>query len=214
MPGLEDPQSVSAAEAAVPMVCVQLVESTKVLLQQSTAVSVKLDGFGGSTGTWVLEPDLELGKSGLCMEPSLLEFVQDEAQVIVTNPTGFTQRLEQGFHLGTIEKAEVVFGAAWVTGEVALIQRITTNPKQNNWRREEVRQLFQDAISLPEKEKSEFLAFLMDNHDAFSLEVGERGETEVVQFEIDTGDTAPKKQCPHHMPFSVRQEVSRQLRKM
>lgn len=36
------------------------------------------------------------------------------------------------------------------------------------------------------------MAFLMDNHKAFSLEVGERGET-VVQFEIDTGDTAPKK---------------------
>ena len=91
MPGLEDSKSVSATEAAVPMVRVQLVESTKVLPQQSTAVCVKLDGCRGSTGTWVLEPDLELRKSGLCMELFLLEVVQDEAQVIVTNPTGFTQ---------------------------------------------------------------------------------------------------------------------------
>ena len=214
VPGSEDSKSVSATEAAVPMVRVQLVESTKVLPQQSTAVSVKLDGCRGSTGPWVLEPDLGLGMSGLCMEPSLLEVVQDEAQVIVTNPTGFTQRLERGFHLGTLEKAEAVFDAAWVAEEVAPVQRITTNPEQNNWRREKVRQLFQDAISLPEKEKSEFLAFLMENHEAFSLEVGERGETEVAQFEIDTGDTAPKKQRPHSMPFAVRQEVSRQLREM
>lgn len=115
MPGLEDSKSVSPTEVAVPMVRVQLVESTKVLPQQSTAVSVKLDGCRGSTGTWVLKPDLESGKSGLCMEPSLLDVVQDEAQVIVTNPTGFTQRLEQGFHLGTLEEAETVFDAAWVT---------------------------------------------------------------------------------------------------
>ena len=91
MPGLEDSQSVSATEAAVPMVRVQLVESTKVLPQQSTAVSVKLDGFRGSTGPWMLEPDLKMRKSGLCMEPSLFEVVQDEAQVIVIIPTGFTQ---------------------------------------------------------------------------------------------------------------------------
>ena len=112
MPGLEDSKSDSATEVAVPIVRVQLVESTEVLPQQSTAVSVKLDGCRGSTGPWVLEPDLELGMSGLCMEPSFLEVVQDEAQVIVTNPTGFTQRLKQGFHLGTLEKAEAVFDAA------------------------------------------------------------------------------------------------------
>ena len=65
------------------------------------------------------------------------------------------------------------------------VTHAASNTEQNNRRREEVRQLFQDAISLPEKEKSEFLAFLMNNREAFSLEVGERGETEVVQFEID-----------------------------
>ena len=127
MPGLEDSKPDSATEVPVPMVCVQLVKSTKVLPQQSTAVSVKLHGCWSSTGLGVLEADLQLGISGLCMEPSLMEVVQDEAQVIVTNPTGFTQRLEQGFHLGTLEKAKVVFDPAWVGEEVAPIQRITTN---------------------------------------------------------------------------------------
>ena len=127
MPGLEDSKPDSATEVPVPMVCVQLVKSTKVLPQQSTAVSVKLHGCWSSTGLGVLEADLQLGISGLCMEPSLMEVVQDEAQVIVTNPTGFTQRLEQGFHLGTLEKAKVVFDPAWVAEEVAPIQRITTN---------------------------------------------------------------------------------------
>ena len=65
--------------------------------------------------------------SGLCMEPSLLEVVRDEVQVIVTNPTGFTQRLEQGFHLGTLEKAKAIFDAAWVAEEVAPISRAPKN---------------------------------------------------------------------------------------
>ena len=52
MPGLEDSKSDSATEVAVPMVHVQLVESTKVLPQQSTAMSVKLNGCRGSNGPW------------------------------------------------------------------------------------------------------------------------------------------------------------------
>ena len=46
-------------------------------------MSMKLDGCRGSNGLWVLEPDLDMEKAGLCMEPSLLEVAQDEAQVIV-----------------------------------------------------------------------------------------------------------------------------------
>ena len=47
------------------MVRVQIVKSTKVLPQQSKAVSMKLDGCRGSNGLWVLEPDLDLEKAGL-----------------------------------------------------------------------------------------------------------------------------------------------------
>ena len=32
----------------------------------------------------------------------------------------------------------------------------------------------------------------MDNHITFSLEKGERGETDLIQMEIDTGDAAPR----------------------
>lgn len=63
MPGLEDSKPDSATEVPVPMVCVQLVKSTKVLPQQSTAVSVKLHGCWSSTGLGVLEADLQLGIS-------------------------------------------------------------------------------------------------------------------------------------------------------
>lgn len=48
----------------------------------------------------------------------------------------------------------------------------------------------------------------------FSLEEGERGETGIVQLEIDTGDAPPRRQPPRRMPFVVRQEVAKQLKQM
>ena len=54
--------------------------------------------------------------------------------------------------------------------------------------------------------------FLLD--DVFSLEDDDHGETDLVHTEIDTGDARPKKQAPRWMPFTVRQEVAKQLKSM
>ena len=55
---------------------------------------------------------------------------------------------------------------------------------------------------------------LMDRHKAFALEENERGETDLFQLEIETGDTAPIRQPVRRLPFAVRHEVAQQLRKM
>lgn len=55
---------------------------------------------------------------------------------------------------------------------------------------------------------------LEEYHDAFSLEPSERGETDLVQFQIETGGATPKKQPPRRMPFGARKEVARQLKEM
>lgn len=47
-----------------------------------------------------------------------------------------------------------------------------------------------------------------------TLEEGERGETDLLQMQIDTGDSRPRSQPVRRMPFAARQEVARQLRKM
>ena len=55
-------------------------------------------------------------------------------------------------------------------------------------------------------------SLLEEYHDVFSLD-GERGETDLVEPEIDMGDAALKRQPPR-VPFAVRQEIARQLWKM
>ena len=66
----------------------------------------------------------------------------------------------------------------------------------------------------PDQEKRVLMEFLTVNHHIFSLEEGERGETDLVQMEIDTGDAHPKKQPPRRKPFALRREVARQLSEM
>ena len=63
-------------------------------------------------------------------------------------------------------------------------------------------------------ENGQLCQLLCDYHDIFSLEEGERGETSLVEFEVDTGQSLPKKQPARRVPYSARQEIANQLQKM
>ena len=65
--------------------------------------------------------------------------------------------------------------------------------------------------ALPVAKKKELLVFLTVHRNAFSLEDGERRETDLV---IDTGDSPCKRQPLRGMPSTVRQEMAKQLDKM
>ena len=63
-------------------------------------------------------------------------------------------------------------------------------------------------------QRQELLSFLHHHHDAFVLDDIERGETDLVEMAIDTGQAQPRR-CPsRRMPFVVRQEVASQLNNM
>ncbi len=82
-------------------------------------------------------------------------------------------------------------------------------------RKHKLMDLLQDeAVDIPQSQKEDFHQVLAEHHEAFVLEDGERGETDLVQFQIDTGDAPPKRQPLRRNPFAVRQEVARQLKKM
>jgi len=54
----------------------------------------------------------------------------------------------------------------------------------------------------------------VEYHDIFSLEEGERGETDWIKFKINTGDEPLRNQAVRKVPFAVRHEVANQLEKM
>ena len=54
----------------------------------------------------------------------------------------------------------------------------------------------------------------MEYHDIFSLDEDERGETDLIEFEIDTSDEAPRKQRVRRTHFASCQEIANQLERM
>ena len=47
-----------------------------------------------------------------------------------------------------------------------------------------------------------------------SIDESDRGETRLAELKIDTGEAQPRKQVVRRMPFLVRQEVAKQLKRM
>ena len=63
-------------------------------------------------------------------------------------------------------------------------------------------------------ERDNLKLVLSEYHQVFSLEAGERGETDLMQFELNTADALPKKQPPRRIPHAAQQEVAQLLKEM
>ena len=83
-----------------------------------------------------------------------------------------------------------------------LVKRVMSVEQEQVCKRKLMKQL--EEPHLLEPEKSQLCEFLADHHEAFSLEEGERGETDLIQMEIDIGSAPPKRQPVRRMPFAVR----------
>ena len=82
------------------------------------------------------------------------------------------------------------------------------------WRKEQLVEIM-DLGAEPQSEKLSGLSeLLQEYHHAFALEADERGETDLVQFSIDTGEASPMRQPSRRSPFAARAEVSRQIATM
>ena len=64
------------------------------------------------------------------------------------------------------------------------------------------------------EERNRLCNVLEQYHSTFSLDEGERGETNLVEFNIDTGESTPINQVARRVPFAARQEIAAQLSKM
>ena len=83
-----------------------------------------------------------------------------------------------------------------------------------SWRKQELCHLVDCGESgLLPSERDNLKLVLSEYHQVFSLEAGERGETDLMQFEINTADALPKKQPPRRIPHAA-QEVVQLLKEM
>ena len=210
-------------EARVPVVQVMLLQSLRIPPQSAVNVQVRLDGDRPVGTTMLMEPNPDLAATGLQVNEALINPGDDGIAVMrVSNPSGFTHRMEQDLVLGVAAEATADIGnddpSEQDTQEELLCRTVCSDVNREvsgeEWRKEKLKAMFVDDIDLPTPEKETFCQLIMDHHEAFCLSETERGETDLLEMEIDTGEACPKKQRPRRMPFAVRQEVSKQLRKM
>ena len=199
-----DEKTPGKEEAKVPMVRVKLLSSTRLLPNRCTPVRVAIEG--DSHG------DLLVDIRG---EPALIHPDQNgTANVFLCNATGFTQRLEEGTVLGEATQVEVMLDMAPASVNVASDHMIPA-PDNTRSRQQKLETILEEDLKhLPSEEADAIKSELLEWHSAFVLEEGERAETDLTRFNIDTGDALPKKQPARRIPFAVREEVTKQIEEM
>ena len=215
----QKPKKSQRDTALVPTVRVNLVKSLHLPPSQSTVVRVSFEGTSNQLKqTMLVEPGgTTMEKAGLT-DAIIVPQEDGYAQLVVTNCTGFTQSFPEGTCVGRAEVAEILKerpeeeSDEWDPNiDTVSLKRVTS------MKLDERKQLLLQMIKLPDLPPGEMdllKELLIEHHDTFSVEEGERGETDLAKMEIDTGDASPVKQPPRRMPFAVRQEVIKQLTEM
>ena len=94
----------------------------------------------------------------------------------------------------------------WSPTEWGEVRRVDTS-QDATWRKKLLEIL--PLLELLDPDNRQCLCDLLADHDeAFYLDECELGETDTVQLQVDTGDTASRKQPHRRMPFAVHQEVA------
>ena len=218
----------------VPTVRIYLVQDVCLIPNVRVTAQVQMDGDVGIG----MQPLLAEGnktflqKRGLQMVDEILPpSVDGMVQVSLVNHLGITQKLEKGMEVGKAQPVEVIremdkevnscFIEDSITPavKVTVIDSRTETPLPTDLTQRKVKLV--ECLSngfagsnLTTKEHQQVLSLLENYNDVFSLGEGDRGETDLVEMTIETGDAVPKKQAVHRTPFAVRNEIAVQLHRM
>ena len=107
MPG--ETQTAKEQDAIVPTVRVRLVQSLRLPPSHSVVADVTIEDGCSCTGPLLLQYDKHKEDSlGICAGDVLIQPHSGNSQLLVTNMSGFTRRLEKGEVLGRVVHADVV----------------------------------------------------------------------------------------------------------
>ena len=144
------------------------------------------------------------------MQDSLLQVREDNPICVqVFNPTGVSCQMEAGSELGEAMEAELVEAEQHLAVETG--QDEHTHPEVKRvtacklGKKSCVRYIVGQPELLSPEQTAQLHCFLGENHDAFSLDPHEQGETDLLTMEIETGGATPKKQAARRMPFAIKQ---------
>ena len=97
-------------QSKVPLVRVHLVQSVRLRPLQSALVAVELESSQHLKGPLLLEPThrFEDESGELQFSNALVQPTDSRAKVLISNPTGITQKLKEGTWVGRASEAEMI----------------------------------------------------------------------------------------------------------
>ena len=216
-------------QCTVPAVRVRLIQDVRILPYQSSTVKVKLDSVQPIPKNIPLlleavstsQDEVNVQLVNAIVQPS-----DDGNALVVTldNYSGISQKMEAGRQVGVAQPVEVAApmkeSCNQSSSESLCLGSVvgTVTSPDSEWRKQKVIGHLVSEFSadsfLSKEEQDRLLLVVGDYHDVFSLNEGERGETDLVEMDINTGEATPTRQAVRRLPFAVRQEVARQLKEM
>ena len=212
-----------APVVSVKQVCVS--QEMTIPARKAVTISVAIEGGGPQTGPLLLEGCCDnLDGAGLEIERSLFQpNEKGQAMLTILNTSGFTEKIPRGTVIGKAMDVQLIYQQTKTEGDdrdtifTGAIKQVNCNQDIDTariqWRKKTLLDIL-GKFDLPSEENAQMGKVLSDHHDVFALEDKERGETDLVQLEIETGSSPPARQHPRRMPFAAREEVARQLEKM
>ena len=206
----------SATESKVPLVKVSLVRTVNLLPHQSIIAQVQCSE---RSATCLVEPTQCLEQeTGVQVEATLIVTDSDGiANLVLSNSNGYSCHVNGGKTVGLFHTVSMVKPTLEQTPECDCLLPEPATVLAVMSKSERCKML-REAVGRPElldsNETRRLHELLEEFHSAFSLEESERGETDLLEMEIHTGNATPRRVPARRMPLAVRQEVSRQLKKM
>ena len=204
-------------EPKVPRVTcsVKLLKTVRLAPHYSSIVSVQTERASTCLLLEPLSPTQSHSKSpSLLDSPALVKTdSQGVARVVLSNPWKTPQKCWQGDELAIAVTADVIeptLHHAVPLPNSPAVREISTSDRMTKL----FSLLPKEEISLSTSECKQLHQCLEEHHSVFAVEENERGETDLIEMEIFTGDAPPSKQHLRRVPFGVRKEVAQQLQKM
>ena len=172
----------------VPCVRVKLLHTVRIPPLQSTNVTVQFERDSVPPQS-MIEP-LECGvDAGLYVGNSLVQTTfDDKAQVVITNLSPLTQKISKGCFIGQCNEVSVVQYEELSnvqTEETAIADVMSVTTLDTDTRKEKLATLLaNEGSTLKPQEKECLLCLLQEFHQAFVLDDGERGETDLISMEL------------------------------
>ena len=211
-------------QVVIPMVRVRLLHALTIPPLQRAFASVQLSDGYPRASSLLLEGDPSLRLDlGVQVEDALLNpSVNGHAKVSLWNSSGLPKLLmkEQKWKrlncqadlVALAEVSEVLELARDMERERCRVDVVTVS-RDDEEHKTKLLKIVEEP-DLPDDEKSQLLELLSKHHGTFSVEPGDRGETDLTQIVIDMGEVSPRRQPVRRVPFAVRQVIASHLDEM